>query len=117
MATPLNPSDLYAMKGNYDDIIMNFEYPLAHGNECAGIVVKFGGGLVGRNSVGTRVAAVRKSKDGHYVHGGCYEQYMIADAMTLITLPDDISFEKGSMSFVNPLTAIGLVERIKSHKS
>jgi len=117
MATPLNPSDLYAMKGNYDDIIMTFENPLAHGNECSGIVVKSGGGMIGSRVMGKRVACARKSKDGHYAHGGCYEQYVISDSMSVIALPDDISYEKGCMYIVNPLTAIGLVERIKTHKS
>jgi len=117
MATPLNPSDLYAMKGNYDEILMTFEYPMAHGNECAGIVVKNGGGWTGSRVMGKRVACGRKSKDGHYAHGGCYEQYVIANAMSVIALPDDISYEKGCMHIVNPLTAIGLVERINIHKS
>jgi len=86
---------------------------MGHGNECAGVVVKSGGGMMANRIMGTRVACARKSKDGHYAHGGCYEQYVIVDAMTAIALPDDISFEKGCMYIVNPLTAIGLVERIK----
>ena len=116
MATPLNPSDLYAMKGMYDDIIHTFEYPLAHGNEAAGIVIRSDGDSYwGPCWLGKRVACVRKSSKYHYIHGGSYQQYMIADAGALIELPDDVSFEKGCMFFVNPLTSIGLVERIKEH--
>jgi len=32
-------------------------------------------------------------------------------------LPDDISYEKGSMHFVNPLTAIALCESISKLKA
>jgi len=60
MATPLNHSDIAAMKGKYDDIIYNFEYPMAHGNECAGIVVKNGGDMIGSRVMGKRVACSRK---------------------------------------------------------
>ena len=47
------------------------------------------------------------------ITGGCYQQYVIADALNCLKLPDDIPFDVGSMHFVNPLTAIGLVEKIK----
>jgi len=32
--------------------------------------------------------------------------------MTIIVLPDEIDYDIGSMHFVNPLTALGLVDRI-----
>lgn len=49
------------------------------------------------------------------VHGGCYQQYVIANAMECIPLPDNVSLEHGSMHFVNPITAIGLVEQINNN--
>jgi NADPH2:quinone reductase len=45
--------------------------------------------------------------------GGSMQQYVICDPMTLLPLPDDISFQVGSMHVVNPVTAIGLVDTIK----
>ena len=42
---------------------------------------------------------------------------MVTDAMSCLELPNDVSFEDGSMHLVNPLTAIGLIETLKEHKA
>ena len=61
-AAPLNPSDLYCMKGLYDQHdLMKFEYPIVPGNEGSGIVIKSGGGVMANRLVGKRVACVRSS--------------------------------------------------------
>ncbi len=49
--------------------------------------------------------------------GGCFQQYMVTTALQCITLPDDVTFEQGSMHCVNPLTAIGLLEKAKEYKA
>ena len=49
--------------------------------------------------------------------GGCYQQYMITNALQCIPLPDSVPFEEGSMHFVNPFTAIGLLDRAKQYKA
>ena len=38
---------------------------------------------------------------------------MVTTAMQCITLPDEVSFEQGSMHCVNPLTAIGMLKRAR----
>ena len=48
--------------------------------------------------------------------GGCFQQYMITTPFQCLPLPDDVSFEVGAMHFVNPLTAIGLIDRLKQYK-
>ena len=46
-AAPLNPSDLYCMKGFYDDFdVFKFNYPTVPGWEGAGTVVASGGGMI-----------------------------------------------------------------------
>lgn len=83
------------------------------------MVVASGGGMVANRLVGKRIAFVRKNEpDGiTMIAGGCFQQYAIAGAMTTFVLPDNVSYNIGSMFFVNPLTAIGLVQRIKDNKS
>ena len=64
------------------------------------------------------MAFVRKvSNEIQMIKGGCYQQYVIANAMECIPLPESISYEHGSMHFVNPITAIGLVEKTYGHKA
>lgn len=49
--------------------------------------------------------------------GGCYQQYMVTNALQCIPLPEEVSFEQGSMHCVNPLTAIGLLDKAKQYKA
>ena len=77
------------------------------------MVVYNGGGILGWRVMGLRVAFTRSLRnDTEMIHGGCFMQYVIADAINCVPIPDNISFDKGSMYFVNPMTAIGLVEKI-----
>ena len=66
--------------------------------------------------MGKRVAFTRlvDPNTNEMIHGGCYQQYVIANVMQCIPIPDTISMPAGSMHFVNPITAIGLVERIQT---
>lgn len=60
---------------------------------------------------GKRVSILRKvDNNTEFNTGGTYQQYCIAEAMTVNPIPDDLDFDIASMNFVNPLTAIGLVE-------
>ena len=40
-------------------------------------------------------------------------EYIVTDVRGIIPIGDDISFEQASSLFVNPLTAIGMVDRLK----
>ena len=42
---------------------------------------------------------------------------MIADAMKCMVLPESVSFEQGSMSVVNPLTALSFIHMAKHNKT
>ncbi len=42
---------------------------------------------------------------------------MVTTALQCIPLPDEIPFEQGAMHCVNPLTAIGLIDRAKQYKA
>ena len=112
-ACPINPSDLFFMKGSYDEgKIFDIHYPNAPGWEGSGTVVSSGGGVMGWLRTGKRVAFTRSLKGNSKVTGGAYQQYCIADAATLNPIPDEMPFDLGAMSFVNPITAVGLLERV-----
>ena len=105
----INPSDLYFMQGNYSG---TFEYPLAPGGEGSGTVIASGGGFLAWTSMGKRVGFTRVSeRGGKYSKGGAYAEYVVTNAYQTITLDNDASWEQGACSFVNPLTAIGLLDK------
>ena len=69
-------------------------------------------------TVGKRCSFVRPiTEPNYFAAGGTYQQYALADAMTINYLDESIPLDIGSMSFVNPITALGLVETIKKNKS
>jgi NADPH2:quinone reductase len=76
MAAPINPSDLAFLAGHYQS---NKKFPTVPGFEGAGIVVENGGGLIGWNLVGKRVAAF-----GFKAETGSYSQYAIVDATSCV---------------------------------
>jgi NADPH:quinone reductase-like Zn-dependent oxidoreductase len=103
------------MKGYYDSIVFKITYPSSPGWEGAGIVVKSGGGFFANRTLGKRVAFTRLVENNNEMNlGGCYQQYCLTMAMNVVSLPDSIPTEIGSMHFINPLSAIGLLERAQS---
>jgi len=81
-------------------------------------VVASGGGMMANGKVGKKVSFVRKMTPPNcYNSGGAYQQYVIADAMICGNVDPSIPLDVASMSFVNPLTCLGLIETIKKNKS
>jgi NADPH:quinone reductase-like Zn-dependent oxidoreductase len=132
-ATPINPSDIGLLTGPADmsaakasgtnespvvtaPIPQNFMRALAArvgqslpvGNEGAGVVVK-----AGKNAhalMGKLVAAIG---------GGMYAQYRTVRASDCLVLPEGTKPSEGASCFVNPLTALAMVEtmRREGHKA
>lgn len=134
-ATPINPSDLGLLFGPADmttaQVSGTPEQPLVTarvpqalmraaaarldqampvGNEGAGIVVKAGGSAAAQALVGKTVAVVP---------GGMYSQYRLVPANQCLVMKDGITPAAGASCFVNPLTALGMVEtmRHEGHKA
>ena len=108
-ASPVNPSDLAFLQGRY---AFKKELPAIPGLEASGRVVATGAGLLARRLSGKRVACASKATSG-----GAWAQYTIASATQCFTLSDRIDDEHGAMSLVNPLAAVGLMERITALRS
>lgn len=98
-ASPINPSDLMTVAGEYG---IGWSYPLVPGLEGSGRVVATGGGALGAMLSGRAVACVADRQ-------GLWAEYAVTKAARCIALPKDTALGPAAMSFVNPLTALALV--------
>ena len=106
LASPINPSDLVYLQGNYGVAPASGIFA---GFEGCGIVVKANAGLYGKWLVGKRVAmASQAGFDGFWSH------YGVTRALNCLPLRKDISDEQGATLIVNPLTSVCLIERAKA---
>ena len=128
-AAPINPSDLGLLFGAADVTtaraagtaarpVITADVPeklmagmagrvdqdLPVGNEGAGIVVKTGSSAAARALEGKTVAVFG---------GGTYSQYRCLPAPFCLPLPDGTTAAEGASCFVNPLTALGMVETMR----
>jgi NADPH2:quinone reductase len=134
-ATPINPSDLGLLfgaaapgtaqaTGTPDHPLVTMQVPerlmngmtgrldqsLPVGNEGAGVVVAAGVSDAAQRLLGKTVALLG---------GSMYAQYRAIQADQCLVLPEGISPAEGASCFVNPLTALGMVEtmRREGHKA
>ena len=107
----INPSDLYMIKGWYD---YTFDLPFTPGWEGSGTVIDAGPGMLGSWLNGKRVAFMKSKEESlHFKNGGSMAEYILTDSKSVVPIADDISLEQASSFFVNPLTALGLIDRVK----
>jgi NADPH2:quinone reductase len=78
--------------------------PLAVGNEGAGTVVAAGSSAAARALLGKTVAVAG---------GAMYAQYRCVEASFCLELPEGTRAPEGASAFVNPLTALGMVETMR----
>jgi NADPH2:quinone reductase len=123
-ASPINPSDLGMLLGAVDPSTLKpdgedlvgrvpegalplyrdrLDKPLPVGNEGSGTVVAAGANATGL--AGKRVALFG---------GSMWADYRVAGAATVVELPDDVSTAEGAALFVNPLTALAMVETMRA---
>ena len=127
--TPINPSDLGLLIGPADmkaartsgkgeqatvaaPIASQFmrmmaprvDQPMPVGNEGAGVVVKAGSSPQAQALLGKTVAMIG---------GAMYAQYRTVKAADILLLRDGTTAAEGASCFVNPLTALGMVETMR----
>jgi len=128
-AAPINPSDLglvlagadlasASVAGTSDRPVVTAPLPegalrvlfgrvgksLPAGNEGAGVVVAAGNSPEAAALLGRTVAVAG---------GSMYAEYRVASASSCLVLPPGTSAVEGASSFVNPLTALGMVETMR----
>ena len=101
LASPVNPSDLMTVRGEYQ---FRPDFPAVPGYEGVG-VVESGGGLLGRLLKGRRVAVLAAG-------GGNWAEYNAVPANRLVPVPGDLSVPQAAMFFVNPATAHILTAKV-----
>ncbi|MCV7422722.1 zinc-binding dehydrogenase [Mycobacterium yunnanensis] len=97
VTAPIPPESLDALTARLDD-------SLPVGNEGAGTVVAAGESAGAQALLGKTVGLAG---------GGMYAQYRVAKAAACLVLPDGTPARDGASSFVNPLTALGMVETME----
>jgi len=127
-ASPINPSDLGLLLAGADMTTANVagtpERPvitasltevtlralservdrsLAVGNEGAGIVV----------AAGSSAAQALLGRTVAIAGGSMYAQYRAVDVSACLLLPEGTTAREGASSFVNPLTALGMIETMR----
>ena len=130
-AAPINPSDLGLLFGGADMTTARVEdgaivadvpeammramgaridQSLPVGNEGAGVVIEAGGSELAQSLLGKTVAILG---------GAMYGQYRCIKAKQCLVLPEGTTPAEGASCFVNPLTALGMVEtmRLEGHKA
>jgi hypothetical protein len=128
-ASPINPSDLALLIAGADMTAAKVsgtpERPIVTASLGAGVL----GGLsarvdkslpVGNEGAGTVVAAGPSSaaqallgKTVGIAGGAMYTQYRLVDAAACLVLPEGATAKDGASSFVNPLTALGMLETMR----
>jgi NADPH2:quinone reductase len=129
-AAPINPSDLGLLfagadlqgagaRGSADEPLVTARVPDAAlrgltarfgvsmpvGNEGAGVVIETGSSESAQALLGKTVAALG---------GAMYSQYRCVPAEQCLELPPGATPADGASSFVNPLTALGMVETMRN---
>ena len=105
-ASPINPSDLAFMQGQY---AVEKTLPVVPGFEASGQIIAVGDQVNADEWVGKRVACFSASGDGTWA------QYMVTSIKSVLPVADHISDEAAAMLLVNPLTAWVLIEMAISH--
>jgi NADPH:quinone reductase-like Zn-dependent oxidoreductase len=95
LASPINPSDLLVVRGQYG---RRPPLPATPGFEGVGIVEAAGGGALGRMRLGRRVAVLNS-------RGGNWQEQVVIPALQAVPLPNGLPDEQGAAFFVNPATA------------
>jgi len=128
-AAPINPSDLGVLipgadmttatvegapdrpvvtaslgAGALAGLSARIDKPLPVGNEGAGTVVGAGQSSAAQALLGKTVGIAG---------GGMYTQYRVVDAAACLVLPSGATAKDGASSFVNPLTALGMLETMR----
>ncbi|MBX3438993.1 MAG: zinc-dependent alcohol dehydrogenase family protein [Planctomycetaceae bacterium] len=101
LASPINPSDLLYIQGIYGQ---EPALPATPGFEGVG-VVETGDGLFGRLLVGRRVCVLNRA-------GGNWAEQVVLPARQVIPLSSRLPIEQAATFFVNPMSAVAMVEEI-----
>ncbi|MFD4975255.1 zinc-dependent alcohol dehydrogenase family protein [Streptomyces sp. NPDC058424] len=99
VASTVNPSDEVTVSGAYGS---RTSFPMVPGFEGVGVIDAAGPGVPAA-AVGRRVLPLGSA--------GAWQQYKRLDYSWCVPVPDDLSDEVACFAYINPLTAVTMVER------
>ena len=99
-AVPVEASDLHTIRGRYG---FTPEFPTVPGIESVGVIDELGGGTDGF-TIGQRVSTIGVT--------GTWQEYVVADAERVLTIPDNMSNSTAAQLLSNPLTAVILTSDV-----
>ncbi|MEU5088440.1 zinc-dependent alcohol dehydrogenase family protein [Streptomyces sp. NPDC021356] len=99
VASTVNPSDEVTVSGAYGS---RTSFPMVPGFEGVGVIDAVGPG-VPAGAVGRRVLPLGSA--------GAWQQYKRLDHSWCVPVPDDLPDEVACFAYINPLTAVTMVER------
>lgn len=105
LASPINPSDLMTVRGEYGRLP---RLPATPGFEGAGVIDAAGPGLLRHLrglKPGRRVAVLNAD-------GGNWQEYAVVSARQVVPVAPEIPDEQAAMFFVNPATALIMVSYV-----
>lgn len=102
IASPVNPSDLLVVRGQYGVLPT---LPSTPGFEGVGVVDRAGTGLIGRFALNKRVTVINSA-------GGNWAEYAIIPARQARPVPDDLPDDQVASFFVNPGTVLAMVRHV-----
>jgi len=105
--SPINPSDRLFCKGVYGT---RAKSPTVPGFEGVGTVVASGSSFLARRLLRKRVSGAVQGQEGFW------SEYVVLPAKQCLVLSDSVSNETAACAFVNPLTALALMEPIQKKK-
>lgn len=97
VTAPVSAGVLAALRARVGD-------SLPVGNEGSGVVVAAGDSVEAQALVGRTVA---------FLAGATYAEYVVVAARGCLPLPEGLDPRDGASSFINPLTALGMVETMR----
>jgi NADPH:quinone reductase len=118
-ATPINPSDLGLLFGGADITTVTSDGSMATAKLPPQVLTAMAGRVgesmpVGNEGAGPVVAAGSSPEAQALLIGGAmYAQYRLIKASQCLVLPEGTTPAEGASCFVNPLTALGMVETMK----
>jgi NADPH:quinone reductase-like Zn-dependent oxidoreductase len=101
IASPINPSDLLMIRGQYG---RQPPLPATPGFEGVG-VVEAGSGLLARRVMGRRVAVLNGAS-------GNWQEKVVIPAMQAVPVPADLTDEQAATFFVNPASALAMTQYV-----
>jgi NADPH:quinone reductase-like Zn-dependent oxidoreductase len=102
LASPINPSDLMYVRGQYG---RQPRLPATPGFEGVGVVEAVGGGLLGRLRLGKRVAVLNGE-------GGNWQEQVVVPAKRVVPVPANLPDDQAATFFVNPASALVMTRYI-----